>query len=108
LHIETANFCETTIKSALEKFPNVKNLDLLIEGDSTCQTRAHDKMVLRHFKKAPIQEENGIQFGQAELGLLEMEIRVWIISQYMGKHGPEGPEVRIVVQLPRSLSESRC
>lgn len=108
LHIETANFCETTIKSTLEKFPNVKNLDLLIERDSTCQTQAHDKMVLRHFKKAPIQEENGIQFGQAELGFLEMEIRVWIMSQYMGKHGPEGPEVRIVVHLPRNLSESRC
>jgi hypothetical protein len=108
LHIETANFCETTIKSTLVMVPNVKNLDLLIEGDSTCRTQAHEKMVLRHFKKAPIQEENGIQFGQAELGLLEMEIRVWIMSQYMGKHGPEGPEVRIVVRLPQSLSESRC
>jgi hypothetical protein len=108
LHIETANFCETTIKSTLMMFPNVKNLGLLIDGDSPCRTQTHEKMVLRHFKKAPIQEENGIQFGQAELGLLEMEIRVWIMSQYMGKHGPEGPEVRILVQLPQSLSESRC
>jgi hypothetical protein len=107
LHTETATFCETTIKSTIAKFPKVKNLDLVIEGDFRRRTWAKDEMVLRHFRQAPIREENGVEFGQAELGLLEMEIRVWIMSEYMGKHGPEGPEVRIVVHVPRQYSQTK-
>jgi hypothetical protein len=107
LHTETTTFCETTIKSTIAKFSKVKNLDLAIEGDFRRRTWAKDEMSLRHFRQAPIREENGVEFGQAELGLLEMEIRVWIMNEYMGKHGPEGPEVRIVVHVPRQYSQTK-
>jgi hypothetical protein len=105
LHRQTKDFCEVIVKSTIAKFPKLKNLDFLVEGDFT--HRANDRMVLRHYKRAPIQEGNGINFGHAELGLLEMEIRVWMMSEYMGKHGPEGPEVRIVVLVPQHHSQTK-
>jgi hypothetical protein len=105
LHRQTKDFCEVIVKSTIAKFPKLKNLDFLVEGNFT--RRANDRMVLRHYKRAPIQEENGIDFGHAELGLLEMEIRVWMMSEYMGKHGPEGPEVRIVVLVPQHHSQTK-
>lgn len=105
LQRQTKDFCEVIVKSTIAKFPKLKNLDFLVEGDFT--HRANDRMVLRHYKQAPIQEENGINFGHAELGLLEMEIRVWMMSEYMGKHGPEGPEVRIVVLVPQHYSQTK-
>jgi hypothetical protein len=61
-------------------------------------------MVLRNFRQSPIQEEDGITFGHAELGLIEREIRVWMMNEYMGKNGPEGPEIRIVVYMPKRYS----
>ena len=105
LQRQTKTFCEVIIKSTIAKFPKVKNLDLLVDGDFT--RRANDTMVLRHYRQAPIQEENGITFGHAELGLLEMEIRVWMMCEYMGKNGPEGPEVRIVTLVPQHYSQTK-
>ncbi|KAE9381643.1 hypothetical protein N431DRAFT_490974 [Stipitochalara longipes BDJ] len=105
LHDQTKKFCEVIINSTIKKFRSVKNLDLLIERASYSRpAHAHDQMVLRHFRQAPIQQEDGITFGHAELGLLEREIRVWMMSEYMGKNGPEGPEVRIVVHMPNHYS----
>jgi hypothetical protein len=99
------DFCSIVIKSTIAKFPNIKNLDLLIAGD--IRRGENDQMVLRHWRRAPIREENGVTFGHAELGLLEMEIRIWMLREYMGKHGPEGPEIRIVVHLPQHYSRTK-
>jgi hypothetical protein len=98
-------FCSITVKSTIAKFPKIKNLDLLIAGD--IKRGENDRMVLRHWRYAPIREENGITFGHAELGLLEMEIRLWMMGEFMGKNGPEGPEVRIVVHVPQHYSQTK-
>ena len=101
LQDQTKTFCEVVIKSTLKKFRGVKHLDLLIEEAShTRPSHALDRMVFRYFRQAHIQEEDGITFGHAELGLLEREIRLWMMSEYMGKNGCEGPDVRIVVHVP--------
>jgi hypothetical protein len=100
-----SRFCSIVIKSTIAKFPNIKNLDLQIAGD--IKRREGDRMVLRHWRYAPIREENGVTFGHAELGLLEMEIRLWTMGEFLGKDGAEGPEVRIVVHVPQQYSQTK-
>jgi hypothetical protein len=102
---ETKKFCERIVKPTVAKFKTLKHLDLLIEGDA--KPRADDRMVLRHWRDASIQDGNGLDFGHAELGLLEMEINLWMMSEYMGKNGPEGPHVRIVVYIPQQCSKTK-
>ncbi|KAN0122331.1 hypothetical protein V8E51_000657 [Hyaloscypha variabilis] len=105
LHGQTKKFCEVIIKSTIKRFQGVRHLDLLIDRASHSRPiHAYDQMVLRNFRQAPIQEEDGITFGHAELGLIEREIRVWMMSEYMGKNGPEGPDIRIVVYMPKRYS----
>jgi hypothetical protein len=105
MHRSIDKFCSVVIKSTIAEFPKIKNLDLLIAGD----TKSHekDRMVLRYWRCAPIMEENGFTFGHAELGLLEMEIRLWLMGEFVGKEGPEAPEVRIVVHVPQHCSQTK-
>lgn len=105
LEVESRFFCQTVVKPTIKKFPALKHLDLLIEGNAAPQ--ADDRMVLRNWRDATIQDGNGLDFGHPELGLLEMEINLWMLSEYQGKNGYEGPKVRIVVHVPQRCSKTK-
>lgn len=105
MHRSIDEFCSIVVKSTIAEFPSLKNLDLLVAGIT--KLRDNERMVLRHYRCASIRVENGVTFGHAELGLLELEVRLWIMSEFMGKDGPEGPEVRIVVHVPQHYSQTK-